>query len=73
MTVQDQSAIVVNGKRRPYSDASLAELLSDLGIDPARRGLAVARNGGVVPRANWAEIRIAPGDRIEIVQPLAGG
>ena len=65
--------VFVNGKPRAGGAAMLSELVAELGIDPERRGLAVARNGRVVPRASWADTKAAPGDRIEIVQPLAGG
>jgi sulfur carrier protein len=66
-------SVLVNGTPRASDEATLETLVAELGIDPGRRGLAVARNGRVVPRASWAEVRVAPGDRIEIVQPLAGG
>jgi sulfur carrier protein len=65
--------VFVNGKPRAGGEATLSDLVAELGIDPERRGLAVARNGRVVPRASWADTLVAPGDRIEIVQPLAGG
>jgi sulfur carrier protein len=65
--------VLVNGKPRAGGEATLKDLVAELGIDPERRGLAVARNGRVVPRASWGDTLVAPGDRIEIVQPLAGG
>lgn len=37
------------------------------------RGVAVARNGEVVPRGEWATTRLEPGDEIEIVRPIQGG
>jgi sulfur carrier protein len=37
------------------------------------RGIAVARNGEVVPKSRWDETSLAPGDRIEIVTAAAGG
>ena len=40
----------VNGERRRVAAADMRELLVALGLDPAGRGLAVARNGEVVPR-----------------------
>jgi thiamine biosynthesis protein ThiS len=36
-------------------------------------GVAVARNGEVVPRSRWATEPIAPGDDIEIAAPFQGG
>jgi sulfur carrier protein len=40
---------------------------------PSPRGVAVARNGEVVPRSRWADTLVEPGDRIEIVTAAAGG
>lgn len=65
--------LIVNGKPRAYAPQSVAELIAATGIDPARRGVAVAVNAQVLPRAAWAQTNVSPGDRIEIVQPLAGG
>ncbi len=48
-------------------------LLTRLGIDPQRRGLALAMNGALVPRRTWSEATIAAGADVEIVQPLQGG
>ncbi|MCW1249033.1 sulfur carrier protein ThiS [Acaricomes phytoseiuli] len=41
--------------------------------DGSRLGLAVARNGEVVPRASWASTRLADGDRLDIVTAVQGG
>jgi len=65
--------LTVNGEPRDYAPQTVAELVAALGIDPARRGLAVAVNAKMVPRAAWGETRVSPGDRIEVVKPLAGG
>jgi sulfur carrier protein len=40
---------------------------------PSPRGIAVARNGDVVPRSRWEGTVLADGDRIEIVTAAAGG
>ncbi len=40
---------------------------------PSPRGIAVARNGDVVPRSCWASTTLLEGDRIEIVTAVAGG
>jgi sulfur carrier protein len=40
---------------------------------PTARGIAVARNGEVVPRSLWAEEAVCDGDAIEIVTAAAGG
>jgi len=65
--------VTVNGEARPCRGQTLAELIAESGIDPGRRGIAVAVNAQLVPREAWPATRIAPGDEVEIVQPLAGG
>jgi sulfur carrier protein len=63
----------VNGERRRVAAADVRALLGALGLDPAGRGLAVARNGEIVPRAAWETTMLAPDDRIEIVGAVQGG
>jgi len=67
------STLTVNGKTRPYAPQTVEELVASLGLDPARRGVAVALNRSVLPRAAWANTKVSPDDAVEIVQPLAGG
>src|SRR5262249_39656690 len=54
----------VNGERRRVSATDVRSLLVELGLDPTGRGLAVARNGEVVPRGGWAAAGGGPGGRI---------
>jgi sulfur carrier protein len=68
-----EAALIVNGQEIAFATGTIEDLLTRLSIDPARRGLAVAVNGEVVRRAGWPSRRLAPGDWVEIVQPLAGG
>jgi sulfur carrier protein len=63
----------VNGERRRVAAADVHGLVALLGLDPAGRGLAVARNGEVVPRSAWPTTRLVPDDRIEIVGAVQGG
>ncbi len=66
-------SITVNGTPRPFKGDSLSLLIAEAGIAPYRRGIAVALNDRVVPRAAWAGTVPRPGDVVEIVQPLQGG
>lgn len=66
-------SITVNGAPRPFKGDSLSLLIAETGIAPDRRGIAVALNDRVVPRAAWAGTVPRPGDVVEIVQPLQGG
>ena len=65
--------ITVNGAPRPFEGKSLSVLIAEAGIPPDRRGIAVAVNDHVVPRAAWARTVPRAGDVVEIVQPLQGG
>jgi sulfur carrier protein len=39
----------------------------------SRSGIAVAVNGVVVPRCNWVNTILSPGDTVDIVKPFQGG
>ena len=64
-------SVSVNGEMQPLPEpptvAALLKLLCPL------TPFAVARNEEFVPRSAYAECRIYPGDRIEIVHPSVGG
>jgi thiamine biosynthesis protein ThiS len=63
----------VNGERRGVAARDLRGLLVALGLDPGGRGIAIARNGEVVPRSAWETTTVAPDDRIDIVGAVQGG
>ena len=63
----------VNGERRRVAAGDIGSLVAELGLDPAGRGLAVARNGEVVSRSSWDGATLAPDDRIDIVGAVQGG
>jgi sulfur carrier protein len=66
-------SIVVNGEPRAEAPPSLAALCVAEGVDPARKGVAIALNGRVVRRDQWAATPLAEGDRVEIVRAVPGG
>ncbi len=63
----------VNGVEEELAATTIADLLAAKELAPDMRGLAVARNGAVVPRAAWATTALAPGDAIELVIAKQGG
>ena len=64
--------VTVNGEVREAPDqATLAGFLASLGIELAR--VAVERNREIAPKSLWETIRLADGDRLEIVQFVGGG
>ena len=69
---QDQT-IRVNGETEPLAAATLAALLADKAVDTGQRGIAVALNGAVVPRAAWPATPLRAGDSVEIVRARQGG
>ncbi|MEV6969941.1 sulfur carrier protein ThiS [Hamadaea sp. NPDC051192] len=62
--------ITVNGTERELP-GSVAELVAV--VTPEQRGVAVAVNGEVVPRGEWAAHPLADGDSIEILSAAQGG
>ena len=65
--------IFVNGERREVSEGTrLHEVVGD-GDETPRRGVAVAVDGTVVPRARVAETALTEGARVEIVTAVQGG
>jgi sulfur carrier protein len=65
-------AATVNGEPAELpADATISDVVESW--CPSSRGVAVARNGEVVPRSTWNEERVLAGDAIEIVTAAAGG
>ncbi len=52
--------------------ATLATLARELGL-AERRGVAVALNDAVVPRASWPATALSEGDRVLVIQATQGG
>ena len=65
--------IVLNGEPRERDGATIAELLADLGVEDRARGVAVAVNGEIVPRAQWPRHQVGAGDRVEALTAMQGG
>jgi thiamine biosynthesis protein ThiS len=64
--------ITVNGENRVANPGStVVDLLRELGLNPGR--VAIERNLEILPRPQWPETHLAPGDRFEIVQFVGGG
>jgi len=63
--------IRVNGEPLDFVVESVEELLSRLGVET--RGVAVALDGDVIRKSDWAITRIVDGSAIEIVTAVAGG
>jgi sulfur carrier protein len=68
-----QTNIRVNGQDEPLAAATLAALLEEKAVDTGQRGIAVALNGAIVPRAAWPQTKLSAGDSVEIVRARQGG
>ncbi len=66
--------VIVNGQPAQVEDGqTVAGLLERLGHAPGGRGIAVARNGEVVPRSAWSTTGLDEGDRLEVLGASQGG
>jgi sulfur carrier protein len=64
--------ISVNGERKKIAAAmTLADALAEWNYECAR--VAVAINSEFVPRADYAARKLAAGDCVDVVAPVAGG
>ena len=64
--------VMINGETRKVPGAlSLARLLDELGLDPAK--VAVERNRDIVPRSSYDAVVIGAGDELEVVHFIGGG
>jgi sulfur carrier protein len=68
-----EAVIRINGETEPLAAATIEALLAEKAVDTGQRGIAVALNGAVVPRAAWRATPLKPGDNIEIVRARQGG
>ena len=66
--------ITVNGTVSDLPEgAYIGDVLEALGVDPGRRGVAIAVDGEVVPRGQWDSTSLPAGAHIEVVQAVQGG
>ena len=66
--------ITVNGAASDLPDgARLVDVLDALGVEPGRRGVAIAIDGEVVPRGRWDDTSLPAGANVEVVQAIQGG
>jgi sulfur carrier protein len=73
MDVIETGTLTVNGVTEPLQAMTVAALLAERDIASEGRGVAVALNGAVVRRADWATTMLNAGDAVEIVRAMQGG
>jgi len=70
MTLQ----VTVNGQRQELAEgATVASVVAGLHNAPDGRGIAVALEGEVVPRAQWPSTELRDGASVEVVVAVQGG
>jgi thiazole synthase len=66
--------IELNGEPRELATgATLADAVRESGADAGARGVAVALDGEVVPRAEWDATPLAEGQSVEVLAAIQGG
>ncbi|MBK1717393.1 sulfur carrier protein ThiS [Thiocystis violacea] len=64
--------ITLNGEPKEIAESTrLSDLVETLAL--AGQRFAIEVNAELVPRSRFAEHRLAPNDRIEIIQAVGGG
>jgi sulfur carrier protein len=53
--------------------ATVASVLARLELSPEARGVAVAVDGEVVPRAQWSSFALGDHARVEVLTAMQGG
>jgi sulfur carrier protein len=67
----DQIEILLNGESKSVArEATLTSLLEELGL---KAGVLVEHNDRALLPREWPEVKLAPGDRVEIIRIVAGG
>lgn len=66
-------ALTINGHSRSFeaTPLSVAALVERMGLQGKR--IAIELNGEIVPRAEFAVVLLATGDKLEIVGAVGGG
>jgi sulfur carrier protein len=66
--------VTINGEERELpAGATVAGVIASLDNAPGGRGVAVAVEGEVVPRAQWPSTELREGAKVEVVVAVQGG
>ena len=67
------TAVTLNGEPRELPAATVEAAVRAAGAPDAGRGVAVAVDGEVVPRGEWATTELREGQQVEVVNAVQGG
>jgi sulfur carrier protein len=66
--------ILLNGEARELAPGTtVRELLATLDVPGGERGVAIAVDAEVVPRAEWETTELDDGARVEVLRAIQGG
>ena len=64
--------VTINGKDHEIREPTLvSEYVATLGVEP--KMIAIAHNGEVLRRDEWADVTVSEGDSLEVVRAVGGG
>jgi thiazole synthase len=68
------TSVTINGEpRRLPTGATVERAVRESGVEPSGRGVAVALDGEVVPRGEWASTPVRDGQHLEVLHAVQGG
>jgi sulfur carrier protein len=67
------TVVTLNGERRELHEPATIEVAVHAAGAPDGRGVAVALDGEVVPRGEWATTEVREGQQVEILHAVQGG
>jgi sulfur carrier protein len=68
------TVVTLNGERRELGDrATIEAAVHAAGAPDDGRGVAVALDGEVVPRGEWATTEVRDGQEVEVLRAVQGG
>jgi sulfur carrier protein len=65
--------VSLNGERRELGERATVEAAVRAAGAPDGRGVAVALDGEVVPRGEWAKTEVREGQQVEVLHAVQGG
>jgi sulfur carrier protein len=67
------TVVTLNGQRRELHEPATVEVAVHAAGAPDGRGVAVALDGEVVPRGEWATTEVREGQQVEVLRAVQGG
>jgi sulfur carrier protein len=67
------TVVTLNGERRELGEPATVEAAVQAAGAPDGRGVAVALDGEVVPRGQWATTEVSEGQHVEVLRAVQGG